>query len=439
MANGVFTTERREEEKQLRQDVLGTAEVYAVNIAIFNKYSQQRQEANLTKQQQKENESKFETAIAVLFLMREALVMRTATLRAYSFHSEQYEEPETIERDESVFAIISLFYLFSAALSAYLYSKDLPTPLKNRLLYDVIDTVTWSVISIMRFPGTVFSDLDASEWEGMSTSMLDGFVVGCYSIELINQLRFDIAQYQYYKTLLDNDPTHPDYQYEIAKCQLGIGFDVFHLTSMIVGVTLKMASVTAGGTPVGLILMVVATAGNQLKNVGVAIADLYTAIEKCERKIKPLTEKLAALNTELADRKHPPTKEKIIVIHSEISQLTQEIQKTKQENMKDIRKAQKKFVFEIMRLTVLLLSLGLLAMGGPLGAMTFAIGVVGFLLIKSTFLLYEKYEAHQEQKSALVSPGYNATITSTTAATTSTDKPIAPSITQQTQQTQHKR
>lgn len=373
-------------------------------ILILTFYKKESYENEALK---KENEAKLETAIALLASMRDVLAIRTASARAFNFNQEHYDESIDMEYDESAFAFISLLYLLCAAASVSLANKDLPVPVKNKLVYDVIDTVTWSAIALMRLPGTVFSEMDSSEWAGMSDMLVEGFVVGCYGIELFNQLRYDYAQYLHYNKLLENtDPNHPDhqyYEYERSKCSLALATDFVHLTSMIVGVALRMA----GFTPVGLLLMVAATIGNQFKNLIIAFVDLHKttqrATDKCKNALKPLEERLERLQTEFASATGNELK---IAINKEITKTKLEIIDIKKDYQKTIRKAEKKFANELAKLTVIFVSVGLLALGGPAGAFAFAAGIAAFVTVKSAFYLYEKYEAHQENKTALLTQRY---------------------------------
>ncbi|MFA6037293.1 MAG: hypothetical protein WC748_04135 [Legionellales bacterium] len=340
-----------------------------------------KNESYKDEESKKKNEEKLETAIALLASMRDVLAIRTASSRAFNFNQAHHDESIDMEHDESVFALISLLYLLCAAASVSLANKALPIPMKNKLIYEVIDTITWSAIALMRLPGTFVSEMDSSEWAGMSDMLVEGFVVGCYGIELFNQLRYDYAQYLHYNKLLETtDPNSPDYQYyeyERSKCSLALTTDFVHLTSMVVGVALQMAGVT----PIGLLLMVAATIGNQFKNLIVAFVDLHKTTQRATDKY----------NNELATNPDDNRKKEI----------TEEYQKT-------IRKAEKKFANELAKLAVIFVSVGLFALGGPAGAFAFAAGIAAFITVKSAFYLYEKYEAHQENKRALLTVSYQA-------------------------------
>ncbi|MGA2655789.1 MAG: hypothetical protein ABSF18_07415, partial [Gammaproteobacteria bacterium] len=261
--------------------------------------------------------------------LRDMIVIRTVSMRGYNFHKEQYGEPVHLAGHESLFALVSLGYLLSAGINAYLYGKDLThtQEQKNKMIYDLIDSVTWSAICIMRLPGTAAELLFDIEWFEMSIMMLDSFVLGVYVIELVNTINYDIQELNRIATDLKKNPNDPELLYKQSKAQITLGVDTLHLLSMVVGVSLKMAAVTgAAGTPVGLLLMVIATVGNQMKNLYYACKDFDRAIKKFEQT----------------------------------------------GDLGELRKAQAKFATEFTKLSIMFTVIGLLAVGNPIGAGIFA-------------------------------------------------------------------
>jgi hypothetical protein len=330
----------------------------------------------------KEKELKLGNLIAFVDTMRDALLFRTIVTRAYAFHEEEYDTPEDIGRDESVFAIISLLYLLAAAFSLYLQNKDLTTATKNKMWYNLIDGVTWSAISIMRFPGTVFEKLDASEWDGMSEAMLDNFVLGCYGFELIYTFWYNCKQLDHYTKLLANttDPAlKADYQYEVTKAQLAVGIGFVYLSLLITSVALRIA---VKGSPAGLLLMISASVLNQVINLVIAASDLNRALTKYNTKLLAL------------DSKSPDYSDQKKLLDA------------------DLYKAQKKFGFEFMKINMILASLAVLALGNPFGFSMFAMGLVIYLTFKTTVFAYEKY--HEAKNPALSTAQWDTTPSSTT-------------------------
>jgi hypothetical protein len=288
-----------------------------------------------------------DTLLAFNTILRDMLVLRTVSSRAYAFHTEEYGEPVHIDGHESILALVSLCYLLSAGVNAYIYGKnfDLTQEEKNKMMYDLLDSVTWSAISIMRLPGTAAELVFDIEWFEISTMLLDSFVLGAYVIELAYTVIYDIQELNRISAELHEKPGDEELLYKQSKAQVTLAIDTLHLLSMVVGVSLKMAAVAgATGTPVGLLLMVIATVGNQMKNLYYACKELNRALKKYEET----------------------------------------------HDLRELHKAQAKFATEFTKLSIIFAAIGLLAFGNPIGAGIFAVGIIAYLMVKGVSLRIEK-------------------------------------------------
>jgi hypothetical protein len=370
--------------------------------------------------------------IILIAALRAFLAMRSGVSRTYNYHKEEYGAPEEPvistmadaspehghENIDAPMAGTSLFYLPLLLMQLCVLIANRKTVIQdqqqiNKFIFELSDSAVWSAVHTLRLEGRWISELDAREWAGnwADTTSTSGqsILLTAYGLELIYQVCYDWTRYQ--KNAADlievdeliagTDDPFKVLQLQAHKTELLrkktqlivlIAADALQLSCMVIGIALSMA-MTA---PVGFLLMVIATAANQLKNLVVSIDDYIHSVTKCYTKSACLDElaamdlttatvpELEAMNTKLATLGMPH-----LMSFSEYERKFY-LQEQRAKINTEMKSANKHLVLNVTWYGFILTTIGFLAFGNPVGFGALVLGLAAYGVLKTGFFIRDK-------------------------------------------------
>ncbi len=379
---------------------------------------------------QEKEKQRFGKLLLTIAALRAFLALRSAVTRTYNYHKIEYGPPEdpvyafnaTSTSDyghdhiDAPVAGTSLLYLPLLLMELGLLiagRKEFEDKEKlNKFIFEVSDCLVWAPIHILRLDGRWIEELDARVWAGdwadITSTSGQSILLAGYGLELIYQVSYDYSLYQKNEEDLQNiddkinNTVDPNtlLQYQVQKTELlrkksqimiMIAADAVHLTCMVIGIGVTMATTA----PAGLLLMVIATAANQLKNILVSIDDYLHTLTKCYNKSLYL-DKLEKMDSyEIASSTEEINSELTKLGMSRLGLFSDDerisyLKKQRRIINNEMRAANKNLVLDMTWYGFILTTIAFLAFGNPIGFAALILGLAAYGLLKTGFYVRDQ-------------------------------------------------